>query len=137
MKELVTATIALLLSLFYGLTAPSEEEAVFRASGDRAKEYITYLASDELQGRQTCTEGYRRAADWVAMNFEAWKAYWGPSRENRPSTERLMWKRSANADRPLHAQGPADYTLEDPTFGDAPAGAPGCQVGRLPRFQGD
>ncbi len=68
------------------------------------------------------------------MDFEAWKTYWGPSRENRPSVERLMWKRSPNADRPLHAQGTADYTLEDPTFGDAPGGAPGCQVHRLPQL---
>ena len=30
-----------------------------------------------------------------SMNFEAWKTYWGPSRENQPSTERLLWKRSA------------------------------------------
>ena len=66
------------------------------------------------------------------MNFEAWQAYWGPSREDQPSTERLLWKKSADADRPLHAQGPADYTLEDPTFGDASAGAPGCRVDRLP-----
>lgn len=67
------------------------------------------------------------------MNFEAWKAYWGPSRENQPSTERLVWKRSPEAERPLHTQGPADYTLEDPTFNDAAAGAPGCRVDRLPQ----
>ena len=58
-----------------------------------------------------------------SMNFEAWRAYWGPSREDQPSTERLLWKKSADANRPLHAQGPAEYTLEDPTFGDASAGA--------------
>lgn len=66
------------------------------------------------------------------MNFEAWKAYWGPSREDQPSTERLLWKRTANADQPLHAQGPGEYTLEDRTFGDALLGAPGCQSERLP-----
>jgi hypothetical protein len=65
------------------------------------------------------------------MNFEAWKTYWGPSREDQPSTERLLWKRSPEADRPLHAQGPAEYTLEDPTFGDASGGAPGCRADRL------
>ncbi len=66
------------------------------------------------------------------MTFEGWKTYWGPSRENQPSTERLLWKKAPDADRPLHAQGPTDYTLEDPTFGDAAAGAPGCQIDRLP-----
>ena len=29
------------------------------------------------------------------MTFEAWKTYWGPSRENQPSTERLMWRKTA------------------------------------------
>ncbi len=66
------------------------------------------------------------------MNFDAWKTYWGPSRENQPSTERLLWKRAPDANRPLHSQGAGDYTLEDPTFGDASAGAPGCRVDRLP-----
>ena len=66
------------------------------------------------------------------MDIEAWKAYWGPSRENQPSTERLQWKQPREAEGPLHAQGPDDYTLEDPTFGDASAGAPGCRVDRLP-----
>jgi eukaryotic-like serine/threonine-protein kinase len=68
------------------------------------------------------------------MNFEAWKAYWRASREDQPSTERLVWKKSADVDRPLHAQGPADYTLKDPTFGDASAGPPGCRVDRLPQL---
>ena len=66
------------------------------------------------------------------MGFEAWKTYWGPSRENQANSERLAWKHSPNADRPLHAYGPADYTLEDPTFGDAAAGPPGCRADRLP-----
>ena len=66
------------------------------------------------------------------MTFEGWKTYWGPSRENQPSIERLLWKKAPDADRPLHAQGPADYTLEDPTFADSAAGAPGCQIDRLP-----
>jgi serine/threonine-protein kinase len=66
------------------------------------------------------------------MNFEAWKAYWGPSREDQPSIERLLWKRTANSDQPLHAQGPGDYTLEDPTFGDTLLGPPGCEADRLP-----
>ena len=67
----------------------------------------------------------------VSMNFEAWQDYW-LSREDQPSTERLPWKKSAEADRPLDAQGPGDYTLEDARFGDAPGGAPGCRMDRLP-----
>ena len=71
------------------------------------------------------------------MTFRTWKTYWGPSREKQPSTNRLMWKSSADADRPLHSHTPTDYTLEDSTFGDASAGAPGCRVDRLPPVKGD
>ena len=74
MKELVAATAALVLlvPLFPSTVAAPEEEIPFLASGERAKEYIAYLASDDLQGRQSCTEGYRKAADWVAANFAKW-----------------------------------------------------------------
>jgi hypothetical protein len=66
------------------------------------------------------------------MAFDTWKTYWGPSRENQPSREPLAWRKSPNGDRPLHAHTVADYTLEDPTFGDSPTGAPGVMVERLP-----
>ena len=127
MKELVTATIALLLSLFFGLTAPSEEEAVFRASGDRAKEYITYLASDELQGRQTCTEGYRRAADWVAMNFEAWGL--SPAGENETyfqnmSVREFTW----NTGVPSLAVGEREFLLDDGDFSMQSVSTAGTKV---------
>ena len=68
------------------------------------------------------------------MTFEGWKLHWGPSHENQPSTERLLWKKPPDGDRPVHVQGPADYTLEDPTGADAATGAPGCQVDRLPQL---
>jgi serine/threonine-protein kinase len=66
------------------------------------------------------------------MGFDAWKSYWGPSRENEPSRDPLYWKHSPNSNQPMHARGPADYTLEDPTFGDNAAGVPGCLGDRLP-----
>jgi hypothetical protein len=65
-----------------------------------------------------------------AMTFDAWKTYWRPSRENQPSTERLTWKKSPDAGRPLHVRSPADYTLDDPAVG----GAPGFRADRLPQF---
>jgi hypothetical protein len=40
--------------------------------GDRAKAYVAYLCSDAMEGRASCTEGYRKAADWVAENFRRW-----------------------------------------------------------------
>jgi peptidase M28-like protein len=36
------------------------------------KEWLTYLASDELQGRQVFTEGYGNAAQYIADNLKAW-----------------------------------------------------------------
>ncbi len=66
------------------------------------------------------------------MTFNGWKTHWGPSRENQPSRAPLVWRKSPNADRPLHAHTAADYTLEDPTFNDASSGAPGFRGHRLP-----
>ncbi len=36
------------------------------------KEWLTYLASDELQGRQVYTEGYGLAAAYIADHLKAW-----------------------------------------------------------------
>ena len=36
------------------------------------KEWLTYLASDELQGRQVFTEGYGLAASYVAQHLKQW-----------------------------------------------------------------
>jgi len=44
----------------------------FRADGNKAKSYIEYLASDQLDGRQTLTPGYQKAAEWVAARFKEW-----------------------------------------------------------------
>jgi hypothetical protein len=49
---------------------PKKDGPVF--DGKRAKQYVTYLSSDAMEGRQSCTEGYRKAADWVASKFKAW-----------------------------------------------------------------
>jgi hypothetical protein len=40
--------------------------------GERIKGYIAYLSTDAMEGRMTCTEGYRKAADWVAGRFQEW-----------------------------------------------------------------
>src|SRR6185295_3895936 len=36
------------------------------------KEWLTYLSSDELQGRQIYTEGYGAAAQYIADHLKAW-----------------------------------------------------------------
>ena len=39
---------------------------------DEMKEWLTYLASDQLQGRQIFTEGYGLAAQYVADHLRQW-----------------------------------------------------------------
>jgi len=41
-------------------------------SQDDMKEWLSYLASDELQGRQVFTEGYGRATQYVADHLKTW-----------------------------------------------------------------
>ena len=41
-------------------------------SPDEMKEWLTYLASDQLQGRQIFTEGYGLAAQYVADHLRQW-----------------------------------------------------------------
>ena len=43
-----------------------------KPSGETAKSYIGYLASDALEGRDTGTPGYEKAARWVAEKFKNW-----------------------------------------------------------------
>jgi hypothetical protein len=44
----------------------------FHADGNKTKGYIEFLASDQLEGRQTLTPGYQKAADFVAARFKEW-----------------------------------------------------------------
>src|SRR6476619_3173118 len=37
------------------------------------KEWLSYLSSDELQGRQIFTEGYGTAAQYIAERLKQWK----------------------------------------------------------------
>lgn len=40
--------------------------------GNRTKAYVAHLCGDAMEGRASCTEGYRKAADWVAERFKQW-----------------------------------------------------------------
>jgi len=54
--------------------APEPAKGVKYATIGQAdlKEWLTYLASDELQGRQVFTEGYGLAASYVAGHLKQW-----------------------------------------------------------------
>jgi acetylornithine deacetylase/succinyl-diaminopimelate desuccinylase-like protein len=44
----------------------------FRADGNKAKSYVEFLSADQMQGRQTLTPGYKKAAEYVAAKFKEW-----------------------------------------------------------------
>ncbi len=62
----LAATLALASSLAYSETTP---EAPAASPEERLKAAVTYLASDELEGRGVGTEGLNRAADYLAQQF--------------------------------------------------------------------
>lgn len=49
-----------------------ESESSLRVDGERAKTYVTYLGSDAMLGRVSCTDGYRVASEWAATRFKEW-----------------------------------------------------------------
>lgn len=55
-----------------GWACGGEDGSRLVVDGQRAKGYVAYLSTDEMQGRASCTEGYRKAADWVAARFQEW-----------------------------------------------------------------
>src|SRR4051794_33423814 len=77
-----TVCVAILLFLVTGLLqpwrllaqAPEPAKGVKYAqiSPVEMKEWLTYLASDELQGRQIFTEGYGLAAAYIADHLKEW-----------------------------------------------------------------
>lgn len=74
-------TIRIAISFFIILTSCVVIFAQEKPNGEIAKSYITYLASDALQGRDTGTPGFEKAAQWVADKFQSWGVT--PAGENR------------------------------------------------------
>ena len=52
--------------------SPAGNVRYARISPDEMKVWLTYLASDQLQGRQVFTEGYGLAAQYIASQLGAW-----------------------------------------------------------------
>ena len=73
-----TSLLALALVLAVGpLAAEDNDSNPARAayeslSGEEALEHIKYLASEELEGRDTGSKGERATAEYVARHFEEW-----------------------------------------------------------------
>jgi Peptidase family M28 len=64
---------ALLLTLTVALAAqPSSTGGLNSIQPDALKEWLTYIASDDLQGRQVYTEGLGLAAAYIADHLKEW-----------------------------------------------------------------
>ncbi|MCO1333022.1 M28 family metallopeptidase [Microbulbifer sp. OS29] len=61
---------ALVVALLVACTTPNFTTVTPSANSDQLRRDINYLASAELEGRDTGSEGYRKAAQYVAEQFE-------------------------------------------------------------------
>jgi hypothetical protein len=61
-----------LTSLLAQAVKPATNVKFSQVSQDDMRQWLTYLASDELQGRQVFTEGYGLAAQYVADRLREW-----------------------------------------------------------------
>jgi hypothetical protein len=62
---------ALCVALLLGVATPSGAQAT-RISGDELQQWLTYIASDDLQGRQVFTEGLALAGAYIADHLKEW-----------------------------------------------------------------
>ena len=69
---LLAASIAQPWRLLAQAPAPAKGVKFAQVSDADLREWLTYLASDELQGRQIYTEGYGVAAEYIADHLKAW-----------------------------------------------------------------
>ena len=66
------AVVARPWTLFAQGPQPAKGVKFSQVSAAELKEWLTYLASDDLKGRQIYTEGYGMAAQYIAQNLKDW-----------------------------------------------------------------
>ncbi len=64
------ALVAAFAALAFALTASAQRGGQF--SPDEMKTWLTYIASDALQGRQVYTEGFGLAGAYIADQLKTW-----------------------------------------------------------------
>jgi hypothetical protein len=115
-----------LWAIAWGAEAPGKP----LVDGARTKSYVAYLSSDAMEGRMTCTDGYRKAAEWVAANFKEWglqpAGENGTYFQNVPGIRDLDW----NTGVPALSIGPRAFLLDDGDFQVDTMSTPGvsCQA---------
>src|SRR5262245_18967392 len=68
----LVVTVARPWTLFAQGPQPSKGVKYSQVSQADLKEWLGYLASDELQGRQIYTEGYGMASQYIANHLKEW-----------------------------------------------------------------
>lgn len=68
-KNYLLFSLVLLTILCAATTLSIAQE---KPSGEAAKSYVTYLASDALQGRDTSSPGFEKAVQWLVEKFKNW-----------------------------------------------------------------
>src|SRR5215217_4333378 len=52
--------------------SPTAQRAVETISADQLRDYLTFIASDEMEGRDTPSRGLNTTAKFLAMNLSRW-----------------------------------------------------------------
>ncbi|MBN2577812.1 MAG: serine/threonine protein kinase [Pirellulales bacterium] len=68
------------------------------------------------------------------LDAEAWKNYWGSSRENQPRFGQVIWKHLPSPGCPVSSYRPADFALGETAPADSALDPPGdgCSAGLIP-----
>ncbi len=70
-KILMRTGVAVLTLLMLTPQLYAQGGTDLKVDGDRIKNYIEAVSTDEYEGRQSCTPGYQLAAEWLAAQYEA------------------------------------------------------------------
>jgi hypothetical protein len=70
MRNRVLGTSVTILAVLLLVPSAQAQGTKLKVDGDLIKSYIAAVSTDDFQGRQTLTEGYRRAAEWLAARYE-------------------------------------------------------------------
>jgi hypothetical protein len=110
--------LLLLIAVAPALVVPAgaQQATKYRVDGVRAKSYIQYLCTDQMLGRQSCTETFRQAAEWGAARFKEWGLQ--PAGENGTYFQTVPIERGVvfSTGVPALSVGNTAFSLDDGDF---------------------
>ena len=118
------ALFAILTLLCLAPVHGGEGDKGLAVDGERTKTYVAYLSTDAMEGRMTCTEGYRKSAEWVAARLKEWGLK--PAGEDgtyfqKVSIRAFDW----NTGVPTLKVGSREFLFDDGDFSANPLSTPG------------